>query len=365
MRNEAPPTDESTRESAGGPAGYLHRLTGGLSHLIQELGKFGVVGGLSFLIDAGGYNLFRYVLEFGPLTSKTFSVSIAATAAFAGNRYWTWRHRQATGLGREYFLYFVFNAVGLLISLLCLGFNNYVLGTAWPQTFQTPLAENIAANGIGLVLGTMFRFYSYRRWVFLPPEAPPVDPHTGLPEAPPEVPAAGPARTPDWYYEELAPGRRFDLGTTVVDEAEMLAYAVRYDPQWYHVDPDRAASSEYGGLIASGWYTASLFMRAYVDQVLTRAAAYASPGVEEMRWAAPVRAGDRLAGVLEVVERKPSGARPGLGTVTLIGTLTRLAADGGNEDVLRVRFRGWFGMRPNGATRNGGRPGDAATVSQG
>ena len=349
MLSEDVPTSPGSRDD---DPGLIRRLTGGLSILIREVGKFGIVGGVSFLIDTGGYNFLRFAVDLGPLTSKTISVSIAATVAYAGNRYWTWRHRRTTGLAREYFLFFVFNAIGLLISLLCLGFNNYVLGENWPDVFLTPLAENIAANGVGLVLGTLFRFYSYRRWVFLPPEAPPVDPHTGLPEAP----AAGPARTPDWYYEELAPGRRFDLGVTVIDETEMLAYAQRFDPQWYHIDPDRASASEHGGLIASGWFTASLFMRAYVDHVLTRAAAYASPGLEEMRWTAPVRAGDRLAGVLEVVDRKPSGAKPGLGTVTLDGRFTRLDADGEpGQDVLRLRFRGWFGMRPNGGKTNGTR----------
>lgn len=363
MRNDAPPTQPTDRAPAGGLSGYLQRLTGRLSHLVHELGKFGVVGGVSFLIDISVFNLCLLYLGMGPLTSNTIAVAVAATLAFAGNRYWTWRHRKATGLAREYFLYFVFNAVGLLISILCLGFSHYILGSMWP-VFASPLADNISGKGIGLVLGTMFRFYSYRKWVFLPPEAPPVDPHTGLPEAPVDVTAAGPARTPDWYYEELAPGRRFDLGTTVVDEAEMLAYAMRYDPQWYHVDPERAHDSEHRGLIASGWFTASLFMRAYVDHVLTRAAAYASPGVEELRWTAPVRAGDTLSGVLEVVDRKPSEARPGLGTVTLNGSLRRVDPDGGaGEEVLRVKFRGWFGMRPNGATPNG-RSAEGATTGR-
>jgi len=154
---------------------------------------------------------------------------------------------------------------------------------------------------------------------------------------------SGTGATPEWYYEDLVPGRRFDLGETVVDGAEMLAYARRFDPQWYHVDERLAADSEYGGLIASGWYTASLFMRGYVDHVLSRAAAAASPGVEELRWKAPVRAGDRLTGDLEVLDRAPSGTRPGLGTVHLAGTLTRR----GDPDtvVLLLRFRGWFARR--------------------
>jgi acyl dehydratase len=157
---------------------------------------------------------------------------------------------------------------------------------------------------------------------------------------------SGTGAEPDLFFDDLIPGRSFDLGVTEVDGAEMLAFARRFDPQWYHVDDAAARGSEYGGLIASGFFTVSLFMRAYVDHVLARAAAAASPGLEELRWLAPVRAGDRLAGRLDVLDRRPSTARPGLGTVTLRGTMTRLATgDEPGHDVLRTRFRGWFALR--------------------
>lgn len=145
------------------------------------------------------------------------------------------------------------------------------------------------------------------------------------------------------YWEDLVPGREFDLGITEVDGAEMVAFARRYDPQWYHVDERLATASQYGGLIASGFFTVSLFMRAYVDGLLSRAAAAASPGLEELRWLAPVRAGDRLAVVLAVVDQAPSRSRPGFGTVTLRGSMTRLGTPA--VDVLRTRFRGWFVRR--------------------
>lgn len=157
---------------------------------------------------------------------------------------------------------------------------------------------------------------------------------------------SGTGAVPDLFYEDLSPGRSFDLGVTVVNEAEMVAYAQRYDPQWYHVDRRAAAESPYGGLIASGFYTISLFMRAYVDHLLSRAAADASPGLEELRWLAPVYAGDRLATRLDVLDRRPSSAKPGLGTVTLEATMTRLGPDGtAGTQVLRTRFRGWFRRR--------------------
>lgn len=155
---------------------------------------------------------------------------------------------------------------------------------------------------------------------------------------------SGTGGVPDLYYEDLTPGRSFDLGAVTVDGDEMVAYARRYDPQWYHVDAAAAGDSGYGALIASGWYTAGLFMRCYVDRLLSRAAAAASPGVEELRWKAPVYAGDTLAATLSVTGREPSRTRPGLGTVALSGTLLRQ-----DTPVLLIRFRGWFARRdPSG-----------------
>ena len=160
------------------------------------------------------------------------------------------------------------------------------------------------------------------------------------------------------FFEDLTPGREFDLGEAVVDGTEMVEFARRYDPQWYHLDPQAAADSPYGGVIASGFFTAALFMRAYVDGLLARAAAAASPGLEELRWLAPVYAGDRLATRMRVLDRAAS-SRPGLGTVTLEATMTRTGvgdahpaggargAPADRADVLRVRFRGWFALRPS------------------
>lgn len=151
----------------------------------------------------------------------------------------------------------------------------------------------------------------------------------------------------DLFFEDLTPGLEFDLGVVTVDGAEMLAFAQRFDPQWYHVNPTMAAESAYGDLIASGFFTVSLFMRAYVDHVLSRAAADASPGLEELRWLAPVRAGDRLAVRLDVMGSRTSTARPGYGTVALLGSMVRLdETDQPEREVLRTRFRGWFLQRP-------------------
>ena len=141
----------------------LLRLYYRLGDLVRELMKFGVVGVVAYVVDLGTFNLLLF--ETGkPITSKTVSTVIATTVAYFGNRYWTFRHRHRAQIRREYVLFFVLNGVGLLISVSCLWFSHYALG------LTSPLADNISANVVGLALGTMFRFWSYRRWVF--PEDP-------------------------------------------------------------------------------------------------------------------------------------------------------------------------------------------------
>jgi putative flippase GtrA len=141
-----------------------------LSHLARELMKFGVVGSVAFVVDVGLFKLMLHLTE-KPLTSKTVSTVVATTVAYAGNRTWTFRRRAHTGVRREYVLFFLLNGVGLAIALACLAVSHYVLD------LTSRLADNIAANVVGLALGTMFRFWSYRRYVFpeLLPEA--AEPH--------------------------------------------------------------------------------------------------------------------------------------------------------------------------------------------
>lgn len=154
----------------------------GLGHLVRELMKFGVVGGVAFVVDVGLFNVLRVGLDVGPLTSKTVSVVAATTVAYFGNRHWTFRHRGRSGLRREYALFFVLNGVGLGIALLCLAISHYVL------SFTSALADNVAANGVGLALGTAFRFWSYRRWVF-PAVAPELATDVEEVPAPPGAPS--------------------------------------------------------------------------------------------------------------------------------------------------------------------------------
>lgn len=131
------------------------------------MGKFGIVGAIAYLVDSGVL-IALDAQGWEPLSAKTVATVVAATLAFAGNRFWTWRHRARSGYAREYGLYFVFNAIGLGISLACLGVSYHWLGGIWPAVFRTTLAVWLSANVIGLVAGTIFRFWAYRRFVFLP-----------------------------------------------------------------------------------------------------------------------------------------------------------------------------------------------------
>ena len=131
----------------------------------NELGKFGVIGAIAFLIDLVIFNFLRFaggegVLFDRPLTAKVLSVLVATTFAFAGNRHWTFKERSRSTIRRQYTMFFVFNVIGMVIALSCLGISHYVLG------YESALADNISANFVGLILGTMFRFWGYHNWVF-------------------------------------------------------------------------------------------------------------------------------------------------------------------------------------------------------
>lgn len=146
------------------------RVAGAARRLGAEVAKFGTVGAVAFVIDVGLFNILRAgVLSDSPLTAKTISVIVATTFAFVANRHWTYRDRARTGYGRETALFFATNAAALLISWACLAFTHYLLG------LDSQLADNISGNVIAVGLGTMFRFWVYRTWVF-PTEDPVASP---------------------------------------------------------------------------------------------------------------------------------------------------------------------------------------------
>src|SRR5262245_11831410 len=136
-----------------------------LRRLAQEAAKFGVVGAIGFVVDVSVFNALRYAgdpgpLEHKPLTAKAISVAVATCVTYLGNRHWTWRNRARSGARREITLFFVFNAIGMRIALLSVAITHYMLD------LTSPLSDNISANVIGLGAGMLFRFWSYRTFVF-------------------------------------------------------------------------------------------------------------------------------------------------------------------------------------------------------
>jgi len=133
-----------------------------------------------------------------------------------------------------------------------------------------------------------------------------------------------------------------ELGSVVVTEDDIIDFARRFDPQPFHVDPEAAVDSPYGGLIASGWHTCALYMRLLYDGMIHDSSSQGSPGMEELRWSAPVRPGDRLTARYTVEDATPSATRPGRGTVLFRSEML-------NQDgvvVLSMRGRGLYGRRP-------------------
>jgi len=145
---------------------------------------------------------------------------------------------------------------------------------------------------------------------------------------------------PDYTFEDFAAGQVYELGSRTLTEDEIVDFARQWDPQPFHVDPEAAKDSVFGGLIASGWQTGAIWMRMYVDAMLG-SAARGSPGIEELRWLEPVRPGDTLTGRLTVLEATPSATNADRGTI-------RIHAEMVNQDgvtVMAMTSRGHFGRR--------------------
>jgi acyl dehydratase len=108
------------------------------------------------------------------------------------------------------------------------------------------------------------------------------------------------------YFEDYVPGSVYEFGARPVGEEEIIEYARKYDPQIFHIDPDSARRSPFGGVVASGWHTAGMAMRLLVDNYLPHGASAGSPGVDELRWHKPVRPGDVLSVRVTILEARPS-----------------------------------------------------------
>ena len=146
------------------------------------------------------------------------------------------------------------------------------------------------------------------------------------------------------FFEDFEPGEVFELGERTLNREEIIAFAREYDPQPFHVDEVAAEGSAFGGLVASGWHTGCVFMRLYVDALLSRAASMGSPGVEELRWLVPVRPGDTLRGRLCVLDATPSARNPRRGTVHFLSEVENQRG----ETVMTMKARGHFARRGKG-----------------
>jgi acyl dehydratase len=168
----------------------------------------------------------------------------------------------------------------------------------------------------------------------LPSPAPQVTPHDLA------VPVA--AR----YFEDYRAGAESTFEPVAISETDIIEFAKRYDPQPIHTDPRTAAAGPFGGLIASGWHTIALVMRVLVENYLSHVAALVSPGIDELRWVAPVRPGDRLEVRVVVLEATPSRSKADRG---LIRTAVETRNQRG-EVVLSFKAMNLILRRPAAAT---------------
>ena len=160
----------STKRSKVAPA----RQTSRLWARFLELARFGSVGAAAFVVDIGLFNLLRFgpggLLADQPEGAKIASAAVATLVAWLGNRYWTFSTRKSANRMRELAGFVLVNVGGILIGVGCLAFSQRVLG------LDSPLADNIAANVVGLGLGTIFRYFAYRHFVFTGEDDPPQQP---------------------------------------------------------------------------------------------------------------------------------------------------------------------------------------------
>jgi acyl dehydratase len=144
------------------------------------------------------------------------------------------------------------------------------------------------------------------------------------------------------YFEDFREGETVELGSFSYTEREIIDFAREFDPQPMHTDPVAAQSSTYGGLIASGWQTATSYMRRLVDGIMRESESIGSPGIDRLRWLKPVRAGDRLRARFTVLDARASNSRPDWGIVRSRGEVLNQ----NDEVVMDVEAVNFFGRRP-------------------
>lgn len=144
------------------------------------------------------------------------------------------------------------------------------------------------------------------------------------------------------YWEDLKDDGSVEIGSHTFTEREIIDFARQFDPQPFHVDPDAAKKSFFKGLIASGWHTCAIAMRLMVDKYVNRSASLGSPGLDNIRWLAPVRAGDTISYRRETTEARVSDSKPGIGLVKS----RWVARNQRGETVMTMEGWGMFRRRP-------------------
>jgi len=147
---------------------------------------------------------------------------------------------------------------------------------------------------------------------------------------------------PTLYWEDFPVGETMAMGSHTFTEADIIAFARQFDPQPFHVDPEAAKNSFFKGLIASGWHTCSVAMRLMVDKYVSRSASLGSPGLDNIRWLAPVRAGDTITYRRTTTASRPSESKPGIGLVHSRWE----AVNQRGETVMTMEGWGMFRRRP-------------------
>ena len=166
-------------------------LPGGLGRgwrlIVRELGAFGVVGAVAFVVDLALFQLLYVGTGAGPVLAKLLATLVSITLAYVGHRRWSFSHRARTGLRREYGMFFVVNCVTLAIGLAAVAVAHHVLGIDAALALQ-------AVNVGSIAVGTLIRFLAYRRWVFVAEDSPAAIAHRerharrGVPGSPEHLP---------------------------------------------------------------------------------------------------------------------------------------------------------------------------------
>lgn len=154
---------------------------------------------------------------------------------------------------------------------------------------------------------------------------------------------------PRLHWEDFSPGQVTECGSRLVTRAEIIAFAAEYDPQPMHLDEAAARANLFGGLVASGWHSCCILMRMLADGLLAETSCMGAPGVEEVRWLAPLRPGERIKARATVLETCASRSRPELGFVKFRWELVNAA----DQPVMTMTVSEMLGRRAAEAARGG------------